>query len=163
MGNLTEFAERMKAVKKEMEEVAKTEGKAMVKSALKDIFDKFPEIKAIRWTQYTPYFNDGDACTFSVNEVELTFTENCDADADEDDEREDWKDSWSLKSAVEPYKGTSTLSPEDKKLYEAVLEEINTLSSNLSAITDAMEIAFGDHVQVTATPKGLTIDEYEHD
>ena len=28
-----------------------------------------PALKAIRWNQYTPYFNDGDPCTFSVGEV----------------------------------------------------------------------------------------------
>ena len=28
-----------------------------------------PEIAALRWRQYTPYFNDGEPCTFSVNDL----------------------------------------------------------------------------------------------
>lgn len=32
------------------------------------VFDKYPEIEAFKWNQYTPYFNDGDECTFGVHE-----------------------------------------------------------------------------------------------
>lgn len=31
------------------------------------MFAKYPELKTISWTQYTPYFNDGDPCTFRAN------------------------------------------------------------------------------------------------
>ena len=31
------------------------------------IFDTFPEVKSVSWTQYTPYFNDGEECTFSAH------------------------------------------------------------------------------------------------
>lgn len=34
----------------------------------------FPEVEAVRWEQYTPYFNDGDVCTFSANDVSIKFT-----------------------------------------------------------------------------------------
>lgn len=32
---------------------------------LKPLFDKSPKISYIKWSQYTPFFNDGDECTFS--------------------------------------------------------------------------------------------------
>ena len=32
----------------------------------KELFDKYPNVSSIGWVQYTPYFNDGDECTFSV-------------------------------------------------------------------------------------------------
>jgi hypothetical protein len=39
---------------------------------LKEVFNEFwnsnPEIKVVTWTQYAPYFNDGDACVFSVRD-----------------------------------------------------------------------------------------------
>lgn len=42
-------------------------------------------VEAIRWTQYTPYFNDGEACEFSVHEPYIRFV-----DGDEEaGERED--------------------------------------------------------------------------
>lgn len=39
----------------------------------------FPEVDAIRWPQFTPYFNDGDACEFSVHDPLLRLV-----DGDED-------------------------------------------------------------------------------
>jgi len=39
---------------------------------LKEVFNEFwnsnPEIKVVTWTQYAPYFNDGDACVFRIND-----------------------------------------------------------------------------------------------
>lgn len=34
-----------------------------------EIFDKHPTINYFAWTQYSPYFNDGDECTFSRHEI----------------------------------------------------------------------------------------------
>ena len=34
---------------------------------LSSIFEKSKVIESISWTQYTPYFNDGDSCEFRVN------------------------------------------------------------------------------------------------
>lgn len=31
------------------------------------IFNAYPEVDNFGWIQYTPYFNDGDECTFGVN------------------------------------------------------------------------------------------------
>jgi hypothetical protein len=30
-----------------------------------------PGVEAIRWTQFTPYFNDGDECSFGVHEIRI--------------------------------------------------------------------------------------------
>ena len=35
-------------------------------SLFKPIFEKYSDIRTISWHQYTPYFNDGDECTFGV-------------------------------------------------------------------------------------------------
>lgn len=42
-------------------------GKAILLEAVAPLFEKHPEVKSVQWRQYTPYFNDGDACTFSVS------------------------------------------------------------------------------------------------
>jgi len=31
------------------------------------LFEKYPDIESISWTQFSPYFNDGEECTFSVH------------------------------------------------------------------------------------------------
>lgn len=49
--------------KAEMLETAK----ANFKDCAQEIFNEHPILKSFSWTQYTPYFNDGDACEFSVH------------------------------------------------------------------------------------------------
>src|SRR6476661_3962783 len=43
-----------------------------IKTSLNGLFKEFfantPEIIYITWDQYTPYFNDGDTCEFSVHD-----------------------------------------------------------------------------------------------
>lgn len=37
---------------------------------LKPIFEQYPNIDNLAFTAYTPYFNDGDVCTYSVHSYE---------------------------------------------------------------------------------------------
>lgn len=34
---------------------------------VKEIFTTYPKLKSFAWRQYTPYFNDGEPCEFSVH------------------------------------------------------------------------------------------------
>ena len=52
----------MEAAKKEMQ----AKGKDAIHAAFKELFAARPEVLAVTWKQYTPYFNDGDTCEFSV-------------------------------------------------------------------------------------------------
>ena len=52
-------------------EAAKKSGQDASKEVFKEFFEQFPEVDKIQWTQYTPYFNDGDACTFGVNKPDF--------------------------------------------------------------------------------------------
>lgn len=36
---------------------------------VREFFDATPEIETVHWTQYTPFWNDGEECVFSVNEI----------------------------------------------------------------------------------------------
>lgn len=58
-GEFSAFAEKKKALTEEL--------KKDFPAILKPLFEKYPAVKKIRWAQYTPYFNDGDECTFSAN------------------------------------------------------------------------------------------------
>lgn len=62
--NFEELNEQMEAARKEMQ--AKSVG--FVEAACKQFFDTCPEVESVFWTQYTPYFNDGDACEFGVHD-----------------------------------------------------------------------------------------------
>ena len=56
-------------------------------SSFKNLFEETPKLKSFAWSQYTPYFNDGDTCYFSANTDYLTINgDNDDDDEDEDDD-----------------------------------------------------------------------------
>ena len=44
--------------------------KGTLKIAFSYFFEKHPQCVALRWAQYTPFFNDGDPCVFHLHEVE---------------------------------------------------------------------------------------------
>lgn len=123
----------------------KEQGKAAVGALFKAFFAEHPKVTAICWTQYTPYFNDGEPCEFSVGELHLA-TKAADwpnVSSLYDDEGEEgalFKDSYSLKGA-----NKSALA----RLAASVDEDI-------------LETAFGDHVMVIATPEGFHVSEYSH-
>jgi hypothetical protein len=44
----------------------------------------------------------------------------------------------------------------------AAYDAINTLSAQLEAAEEVLEAVFGDHVEVTVTRDGISVDEYNH-
>lgn len=62
--NFKQLNAQMEAARKEM----RSKSTGFVELACKQFFDACPEVEAITWTQYTPYFNDGESCEFSVHD-----------------------------------------------------------------------------------------------
>lgn len=81
MENFDELNEQIRQAKEQMRE--KSEG--LIEGMVKLFLDECPEVTGIHWTQYTPYFNDGESCEFGVNEICFHILE------DEDDEIEAWE------------------------------------------------------------------------
>jgi hypothetical protein len=44
-----------------------SQNQSLLKQAVKSLFAANPNLESFSWTEYTPYWNDGDACTFSTN------------------------------------------------------------------------------------------------
>lgn len=140
-------------LKKSAELKAKTdalrkEAAEMVKPLLMEFIKANPQVTAIKWTQYTPYFNDGDACVFRVQDPEFFFDG---MDHDEDEGHGAW---WLGREGCDV-------------LPEKASQETRTaciaLAKALGEINEALEELFGDHVQVIVTKDGVSVDEYEHD
>lgn len=143
----------------------------------KEFFEQNPNVYALQWAQYTPYFNDGDPCTFSVGDVAMALrplTEDSDiwngypADYEESEGNEKtWFDSYEL-ARCRDWKA-------DPKVYDLTAEFIaaggtQELYDSYKAVNkfvagqqDLMEALFGDHVVVRATPTDIVTEEYEHD
>lgn len=154
MSKLTEFAKKMETMRCEMEALAEKEAKSHIKAALVDFFAKYPEIDKLTWTQYTPHFNDGDACVFGVNSVAAYKSK----DEDEDDGDCDYFDHYHYESLADQSKNAN-----EKALYKELAKDLEEFDAIFAQMEDAMETAFGDHVKVTATRTEITVDEYQHD
>lgn len=120
----------------------------------KEFFDKYPAIDAVRWTQYTPHFNDGDVCEFS----RYGFDARCGGNAKNASEPGD-EELISGHQADEDgfYEYWDV---DDKTTLGKALKELN---KQFSGADDVFKSAFGDGVQVVATRRGFTVEDYEHD
>lgn len=129
---------------------------------LKPYFDALWEkgILAVSWTQYTPWFNDGDTCEFGV--CEPGFTSNpkvaeawLNGDREWEDESGDYYDA-DIYSYERPwndkYPHPDGLQKEDLVLPVAHYE-----------FEYAMLGMFGNHTEVVVTPNRVIQTEYSHD
>lgn len=129
MTKLEELKQRHAELKNQILE----ESKAWFKEASQGLFDAHPEIQSFAWSQYTPYFNDGDECVFRVNsEPKINGV--------------DWYD--------EPEEGQT-------KFERPVYKEVEKLIDSIDQPT--LKEMFGDHCEVTARRDGITVASYEHD
>lgn len=137
-GVIEEFDRRMVELKKNM--VKEFEG--TIKGVFTEVFNAHPELERISWTQYTPYFNDGDPCVFGVNGMYFLRTD--DPEEMKEDNLYDWHDaSWG----------------DEAKEFPALVE----LSKLIHSSDDVLLMLFGDHCQVTVTRKGIDVEEYDHE
>jgi hypothetical protein len=154
---LKEKQAEIQKLKKEMLEASNK----IFTDCTKTIFEDHPKVKSFSWTQYTPYFNDGDTCTFSADTNYITVN----------DERVDEAD-WMSPTIITKY-GTWN---REKRVYEDREEELNPkydpemvkavdeIRDFLSHFDDDFFLSqFGDHAEITITSEGVSIDEYEHE
>lgn len=152
--------DKLKSMKKEMDDLKariEEQGQAAFNDACGEVFSKDPGLVCFTWTQYTPWFNDGDACVFGVGEVNIIH-EHC---FREDESTEEYDDDYEWDGGNVPWRD------EDRaELPKKVLETIEKVEEIHYWIQSADEIAlaaFGDHVQVRVTREGVEVTEYEHD
>lgn len=48
----------------ELKDQLKQTGEKFMVENFKTIFSKYPTLQSVSWTAYTPWFNDGEPCTF---------------------------------------------------------------------------------------------------
>jgi hypothetical protein len=141
----TKALNELRKKRSELDKLIQDAAKKLFAEASEDLFDKHPTLESFGWTQYTPYFNDGDTCTFSANNSEPAIN---------------GEDDWDYTYGRDKYydgKINTKYDPNKKKLYDDVQE----MTSNFH--DDDLLMMFGDHCKVTVNRSGVTIDDYEHD
>lgn len=178
------IANQMRDVNRQIEDLRKKSieiSKTVFHTAVSNFFNAYPEVAAIRWRQYTPYFNDGDTCEFSVHDLE--FYSEKDYEALKEGELDDTYEfnsyrkpsDYVYRAAAEPdnkYRDHyqkeidkyDALVKEKGERFAAVADGIEQFNNLFNEIDDDVMLSlFGDHVQITVTKDGIDVDEYDHD
>lgn len=141
---------------------------------IQDLHEEFQKafasgVKAITWQQYTPYFNDGDVCEFSVGDYYVTTSDRVAASWLQDDypDTEDINDEeMGREGGFYDYQKPwySSYSKTDYPHPDGIaIKDWPDLSIQDGAYELAMMSAFGDHTQVVVTPTRVVQFEHEHE
>jgi hypothetical protein len=150
-----ELIKQIENLKKQLEVIVRQE----LEDAITSFVRKHASIvHAVTWTQYTPWFNDGEACEFSLGEVYLRFVGAEDDDNYLPDQSEI---DWLIQRGEDPKK------IESKQALANNIELHSDFDSILSYLNNTPEYLlndlFGDHVQVIVNKDGIKTESYEHD
>lgn len=151
--------EELKQMNAELETLKKDHlerSKAMFTKVTSLLFDKHPALESFGWNQYTPYFNDGDECVFSAN---TSYPKINGDDADEMDYDKERVTDYGAKevNGSRPQKKNEHYNPALAAAQTDVEEFLENIDDSV------LRDLFGDHVEVTVTKEGTSVDEYEHD
>ncbi|QGT54384.1 hypothetical protein b3_0140 [Synechococcus phage B3] len=128
---------------------------------LKELFTEFweknPGVKAAFWTQYAPYFNDGDPCTFSVHDTLFTNAEGEDLDDINCEDYEGEKEDIWVEYSFDPR--WCKVVPEEAGVDVESCDHLRRLLCS-SVMKDVMKAMFGEDSKVYATREGFKIEEY---
>lgn len=149
---MIELLKEMNAELEQLKAKHLEKSKAMFTNIAKSIFDKHDVLLSFGWTQYTPYFNDGDECVFSAN-IDYPYINGINVD-----------DNHALhETTYEKVDGKYQSIP--NKAYDpalgAALKDVEELLSNIDE--SALRDLFGDHVKITVTREGTKVENYRHD
>lgn len=164
--NMDEFQKEADKLKAQMTEI----GKANFTKVAKELFDKHPLLVAITWTQYTPYFNDGDECIFGVQEPEYTVLKsdienNVDSDEWTGRKPSEWqyepKNYVHYKNEIEAY--NKLVAEHGTEVLKALEDDMERFFKFIQSYDDLMKALFGDHAIIHIDANGVSVEEYEHD
>jgi len=140
-----------------------------------------PGVAAVGWNQYTPYFNDGEPCEFSIGSVAVRLDPEYFNLSDEDVEEFEDDEAWGFPDDGAWATDYGLFSYIDKNLsYSSGLYddanrrfEINGVSTlpikealkvwNAGAFESVALENFGDHALVVATKDGFDVEFFEHE
>lgn len=154
MQQLEKFKESLAEYKRLLDEQTKKLGEELDPVIL-EVLDSLPDVLALKWYQYVPYFNDGDECRFTVTDLEyLTKRDLLENGYSEEDIENKLIDCIKTIEIEWNYSGWYGESPEILKVFN---KEFRKLPREI------LENRFGNDVEVFFTRNGFETRFYDHD
>jgi len=160
----TDILKNIEKLRAQLQAAEQSAAKEIMKE-LKAFVKNNPLIEGFKWHQYTPHFNDGAPCKFSVWGPYIKFNESFHkVDLDNHymsgymnaSEYGDLGDKFfESKEDILNYKEINEL----KKSVNSALE----LFAYLSQMESELREMFGDGVEVIVTKDGVEVENYDHD
>ena len=122
-----------------------------LKDFTKEYFTKYPFVNSISWKQYTNYWNDGEACYFSIQTPEIEFTQ------------EYLEANPTLREELGLEDGENFIYCEGGG-DEEYISDCNEFYSLLCKYDEYFQLILGDHAKVTITKDKIRTEDYtDHD
>lgn len=125
------------------------------------IFSKYEQLESFGWTQYTPYFNDGEACLFFANTDYLIINGDYAEDSNWFSKENiiNWGQ-WNRELKIHEGRVQEPNNNYNEVLVNAYNEIVEFLSN---FDNDYYLTKFGDHAEVIVTKNSVDISDYDHD
>lgn len=155
--------------KEELRSEVSSKGASYFNYIFDDFFSLNPEVEKISWTQYTPYFNDGDPCVFRVGELVAVLFGDTQADCYEGSImdlsnwlRERAEEAQWAKDLVEQYYKNVSLAGSEQRLQQ-VRDNVLKLEDEIQSFDEWLQVIYGDHAQIIVTKDETRVEEFDHD
>lgn len=173
--NLTKITQDILETQAELKKKVQLAAQEQLKPALREVIiqlrESVPNLTRIEWDQYTPYFNDGDECVFSLGEVYFTIGELTDEEYNESLYAEERRNTFSVYSEWDDWHDNRLARGEIYQPYplirsgELTIEGygiLHNLSIQLRASEDLLKACFGDHARVRINVQTGDVDSEEY-
>ena len=173
-GTLEEMAQAMQEYQAALAKI----GLEPVSKFFTEFFDNNPTIYGMAWTQYTPFFNDGDACIFHVHDIYYISDEpatgntswkshHTTADYLEMTEDEFRAEFWDFPTSTHwiqfDLNPNGSVNHQGPKTWDPIYDNLIAFEDVIYNAETILQNTFGDHSMIIATRGGFQVDEYNHD
>lgn len=160
----------LRAEQEKMSQQIKAKAKEIFNGFYGSVFEEHPKLVAFSWTQYTPYFMDGDECIFSArtddpsiqfgdeDEPKDFYFSDTERVADGTETVKSWNGRMETRTK---YKSVPRIHTEEELEKNAAYKTVRDFLTNFSE--DDLKAMFGDHQQITVTAQGVEAEGYDHD
>lgn len=151
---------KLEAVQKEIDAINR-EKERQLQETFKPILVQWmkdnPDVEEIMWTQYTPFWNDGEECEFDVNDIYVmlpSFKVQSSWDGS-------WYDPAEYECEYEDYGYYRADSDLEKGGHGDLIDPLQSLECILQSNSELLRHIFGDHAQIRVTQTEVIVEEYE--